>query len=392
MRILFFLLICGFSASGCTRMYNEPEITKGLEFEGIRDVVPPGTDVRMVLSHGMCSGEHGPGWVAKRIDSLAQSVGADPRKALKTVTFPSGVERYDATLIGDQDRTYNITFVVYGRPIDAARDNLDLDSGSGGKQPRRAWANDVAKTTLMNDCLIDAVFYLGPNGDRIRRDVREFWCGYLGGSVTLSTGELDENLKCQIGRRASHSEALVFLIPESLGAKVIFDAYRQVDVSGPVERSQALGPVGGIHLVTNQILLLDQAGIAGDDSRVLTNRGDQGRAGRISPSLESFISDANRGVSISSTDASNVPSTVPVVAYTDPNDVLGYRLLPEGRLGGATFVNVLLSNTGTFVPGAPIVANPIAAHRGAEKQDALFEMILDGSDRISNWSGHMVSR
>lgn len=385
MKIFCVLLIFALCASACTRVYDTPEISKDLEFAGIRDVVPPGGNARLLLSHGMCSGEHKENWVNKRLNQIAAMVGARPSIATLENTFPGQVERYDATLVGAEGRTFDMTFLVYGRPIDAAREVLDDDSGRGGEQPRRASINSSVRDVLMNDCLVDAVFYLGPNGDVIRRDVREFWCGYLGGTVTTSTGELDESLKCRINRVGVASNAPIFLIPESLGSKVMFDAYRQVDVTGRVARAQALGPVGGIHLVTNQVLLLDQAGIASPDGQVVTQKRGAEASGSISPSLDSFLSDAVGGLSPQSIETTSVPFKVPVVAYTDPNDVLGYRLLPDGDFGRTTVVNVLLSNTGTFLPGAPIIANPIDAHRGAEDQGAIFEMILDGSDRVSSW-------
>lgn len=386
MKIFSILLTFILFASGCTRIYNTPEISKDLQFAGVRDVVPPGGNARLVLSHGMCSGEHNKEWADKRLNQIAKLVGAPPSSATLTNRFPGKVERYDATLVGSEGRTFDMTFLVYGRPIDAAREVLENDSGRGGDKPRRALVNSAMRDVLMNDCLVDAVFYLGPNGNGIRRDAREFWCGYLGGEVTVSTGRLDESLKCRINRVGMASNAPIFLIPESLGSKVVFDAYRQVEVTGRVTRAEALGPVGGIHLVTNQVLLLDQAGIASQDGQVVAQRSGPQAGGSISPSLDSFLSDAVGGLSPRSIGTTGVPSKVPVVAYTDPNDVLGYRLLPDGDFDNTTVVNVLLSNTETFLPGAPIIANPIDAHRGAENQGAIFEMILDGSDRVSSWA------
>lgn len=385
MRNFFILLTIIVFVSGCTRIYNTPEISKGLEFSGVRDVVPPGGNARLLLSHGMCSGEHNKEWADKRLNQIAELVGAPPSSATLTNRFPGRVERYDATLVGSEGRTFEMTFLVYGRPIDAAREVLDDDSGRGGEKPRRALVNSAVRDVLMNDCLIDAVFYLGPNGDGIRRDAREFWCGYLGGEVTVSSGRLDEALKCRIKSVGVASNTPIFLIPESLGSKVVFDAYRQVEVAGRVARAEALGPVGGIHLVTNQVLLLDQAGIAPQDGQIFTQRSGAQAGGSISPSLDSFLADAVGGLSPQSIRTTR-PTKVPVVAYTDPNDVLGYRLLPDGDFDSTTVVNVLLSNTGSFLPGAPIIANPIDAHRGAESQSAIFEMILDGSDRVSTWA------
>lgn len=388
MKVLFFLLITVLGAGGCARMYNAPEISRDLKFSGIRDIIPPGGKARLILSHGMCSGAHTKEWAEGRLSQFAALVGAPPPVSTDvtlTDRFAGKVERYDARLIGAEGRTFDMTFLVYGRPIDAARNALQEDSGRGGDQPRRAQINSTIRDKLMNDCLVDAVFYLGPNGDAIRRDVREFWCDYLDGTVTESTGKLDEFLRCQVNSLGAASNAPVFLIPESLGSKVIFDAYRQVDVTGRTTRSEALGPVGGIHLVTNQVLLLDQAGIASNGRQVSPQGRSSDTDGFISPSLDAFLFDTIQAPSLRSLSADIAPFGVPVVAYTDPNDALGYRLLPDGDFDRLTIVNVLLSNTGSFLPGVPIIANPIDAHTGAGNQSAIFEMILDGSDRVSSW-------
>jgi len=384
MKPLLCLTLFAALLAGCTRMYDTPEIENGFEFAGVRDIVAPGEAARMIFSHGMCSGNAGRGWAERRLTRIADLVGGEPGDLTGPRKFPNDVERYDATLNGAQGRRYELTFLVYGRPIDAARKALEKDSGRQSAdepdKPRRASINSGVRDVLMNDCLVDAVFYLGPNGDAIRSDVRSFWCDYLGGTVIRASGRLNQNTTCQINRAAQDADTPVFLIPESLGSKVLFDAYRQVDVRGRVNRAQALGPVGGVHLVTNQLLLLDQAGLGGGDTTLRSLSREAPGAGGV---LGSFLDDATGGTSFRTLSRAAPSAPLPVVAYTDPNDALGYRLDPDGAVGGSLFINVLLSNTGTFLPGAPTLANPIDAHRGAEQQDAIFEMILDGSDRKS---------
>lgn len=373
--------------SACAKMYPSPEVDRAINFMGVRDIVPPGGTARMVLSHGMCSGSHDVNWVVKRLKHISEIVAATEPAEVSAAELESNakssgngaVKLYEANVNGSEGRNYQLSFIVWGRAVDQARAQLDNDSGRAPQagQPRRAALNSTLKSTLMNDCLVDAVVYLGPAGNVIREGTREIWCKIFGGQVRNSNGRLDDTTTCDV--RPSHSTApdAVFLVPESLGAKVMFDAFRQVEVIGTT-KAQALGPVGGLHFVTNQVLLLDQAGLSERTGENVLTRSNES-------SLSSFIAEVDPINSLARTSSNNVTAPVPIVGYTDPNDVLGYRLLEQQTPEGKDFevINVLLSNTETAFPFWPLLANPIAAHRGAEDVDDIFRMIIDGADQES---------
>ncbi len=320
-----------FALTGCVRTYPTPEVDRASNFAGVRDLVAPGETARLILSHGMCSAEHDFRWVLKRFNQIARFVGdgnttkSSEAQLEDSVKYSKNgaVQIYNGKIIGSGDRTYHLSFFVWGRAVDDARENLAKDSGRAPEegQPRRALVNNALKSSLMNKCLIDAVFYLGPSGDVIREGTRELWCEFLGGNVTSSSGRLDETTKCSVGALRPNSNSLSFLVPESLGSKVLFDGFRQVNVSG-VSKARALGPVGGIHLVTNQVLLLDQAGLTSSELKRLDDAANQS-------SLASFLSEVQPATTILRTKDATSDPRVPIVAYTDPNDVLGYRLFDD---------------------------------------------------------------
>ena len=74
------------------------------------------------------------------------------------------------------------------------------------------------------------------------------------------------------------------------------------------------------------------------------------------------------------------PSPPQVIAITDPNDVLGYRLDPElfdeWPYSQYEMRNVLVSNTGEFLG---LIANPDTAHQGTARPE-VFGLIAEGWD------------
>jgi hypothetical protein len=67
---------------------------------------------------------------------------------------------------------------------------------------------------------------------------------------------------------------------------------------------------------------------------------------------------------------------VQVVAFTDPNDLLSYKL--TGRdVGEHPFANVTLSVARWSYLG--IVANPLKAHTGWEKDRRAIKLLINGS-------------
>ena len=70
-----------------------------------------------------------------------------------------------------------------------------------------------------------------------------------------------------------------------------------------------------------------------------------------------------------------------VVAFTDPNDLLSYRLLP-GRYAApdVAVADVLVSNARTWLG---LIEDPVAAHLDYLENPAVADMIACGDPRFS---------
>ena len=69
-------------------------------------------------------------------------------------------------------------------------------------------------------------------------------------------------------------------------------------------------------------------------------------------------------------------SEIWMVAFTDPNDLLSYRLMPwRYARPGVTVVDVLVSNDKTYFG---LLENPLSAHTGYMKNPAVTKAIMCG--------------
>ncbi len=382
-----FRLFCAFAicmfAAACVSPYRVPEVSKGGPIRGVAEYLGTSGSVRVILTHGMCSDAHRAedadtskdqtDWVALRTRQISAAIGGtfDPDSLYERKSYygpgPNKVIRYDVP-ISKENRVIEATFLIWGRLVDPYREALDYENTRRADDPHapiRATVNAALKRELMNKCILDAVVYLGPNGDPIRHSMRMAVCEILGGAFvsSASTGAATSNATCTNTRAAGVPTVLV---PESLGSTILFDAYSALrDNGGDAAIAQSLSDVTSIFLASNQIPFLAQGYRPVDTPfRAETAAGTTDSLGR-------FLNLLGRAPALRA--ASLEP--IQIVAITDPNDVLGYRLELTGfDTGRYEARNVLVSNTGTFLG---VIADPIAAHRNTARKD-VFEIIANG--------------
>lgn len=386
-----YALLFLFFLAACSNPYATPEVQPAAQFRGITAYAPPGdnTRVRAILSHGMCSAIHRAdgdvettNWVKRRAGQIAAALGSTAPVSLPsrpTKSYPAGrsagqpgVHRYDVT-IPHAGGTVEAVFLIWGRHVDPYRANLDYDNGrrtsETPEKPQRALLNNIGRTELMNRCLIDAVVYLGPSGNPIRHDMRHALCDILGGSFTSARpkGNPLEPATC---RRPDGPGIDTVLIPESLGSTILFDAYTGLDDQrGGFFLSQRLSEIGSIYLASNQLPLLRQGT---EEVGVVRAFGAGG-----TDSLGRFLDAVGTARAVPRAFDAGAPrfDTTELVAITDPNDVLGYRISEEVVAGtGVDLRNVLVSNAPTYFG---LFSNPIEAHRNTERPQ-VFEIIVNG--------------
>lgn len=400
LRLPFLCLVATLVAA-CSTPYNPPDVIGVKEFPGAMALANNEGRVRVVMSHGMCSGVHKHfgknNWVAQRAGLIARTIGDEgfeptsyepTREYPDQAGTPSAVQRVDMEMSGDEGTIYDISFLLWGDPFDAAREGIaDVQiEDSSGQPPRRATFNGKLKDILMNECFVDAVAYTGERGDVVRRNMRVAMCDLMGGRVIgPNLGRPTEIVKCS--GISGRSQTPVMLVPESLGAKVLMDAFLALDDGrGGARKATAIGPIKAIHLATHQLPLLNTALVPANKTATardakeyqLANRAIA-RSADAAPDtpLNDFLQVlGGTGLARLSADP------ISLVVYYDPNDIFGYPLDPSSlspRLN-VDLTNVIVSNATTY---AGLAANPLKAHRNTARPE-ISEIIIKGSEALKN--------
>lgn len=406
-------LACGLAA--CSKPYDTPVIEgangdTAVTFEGLLDLMQatPSSPVRVLWTHGMC--RHDEDWSTNRARRLVAALGpgatsqaspprpiGDPgagnkRASLRREVFTAG------------NASAEVDFFFWAPLTDAYKDALIYDRLTTQQPPgqfklQRASLNRDLKSGLLNDCLLDAVVYSGPNGHPIRKAMRQAVCEALGGTIGSAGCDV------QPGR----STATLVFISESLGSKMLFDAV--VSIWDEAQRrggdaqlrvANALASTRMMFMVSNQVPLLDAAGAFVDEERPPSPPGvpppavaaAAAPARTISASAPAALGafaqaravaaarpappPAPPGVAPSPPPAPPTTGPLTLVAFSDPNDLLSYHLVP-GQLGGNSsefrFVNVAVSNDVTYFGW---LERPDTAHCGYAWNASVLGLLIQG--------------
>jgi hypothetical protein len=295
------------------------------------------------------------GMVARLLGGVAQPVPGSPIDGL--------AHRYRLEVNG---RLIFTDFVVWHSLVAPHKRELCFDSRAGfpgvreicgdaegatlATSIRRARVNDQLKSVLMNSCLADAIIYAGARGSDIRAAIRALVTRLLVDQPPFP-----------------EQRGLVF-VSESLGSKVLFDALLAGSGdprTGPA-MNRALQATRQLFMVANQVPTLDLAEAAPVSSA------------RAAPSARTT---ALRAL-VEEIRPRTAPRAVPprpdvhVIAFTDPNDLLSYRLPLEyfGR-EDVHVTNVLVSNAGAIFG---LFEWPVSAHTGYRDNESVLRVIVCG--------------
>jgi hypothetical protein len=358
--LLLSLLIPGLLAA-CSTPYRPPVVVRdSAPFPGIVNLIQAGNQrpLDVILVHGMCT--HDASWANHGIDLIAGVVSANvPDQA---AAGSNGIQLIERTqqIGGTQVRFHALVWSPLTAPL---KRQLDYDStgtpadcsanGKGECKPKRAWLNGYVKDKLLNDCLSDAVIYEGESHDAIRDAMVE--------SVS------------RIIERNPNGDHTLTVVAESLGSKILFDALSSM-LESHQPRTQALGQqaarrLGLLFMGGNQLPILALA------EQDLGQRPDT-RANQAEPdALRRFLELRRR----QSAPRAESISRLAVVAFTDPNDLLSYRLLPARYAAPDVAVaDVLVSNARTWLG---LIENPVAAHLDYLANPGVGDLIACGWPR-----------
>lgn len=351
MRLSTLLAVACLALTGCSTPYSPPVVVKGSpNFIGLADLLSPDQPLDVILVHGMCT--HDKAWATGAMTQLAAAMDAnvavqksDAKSLAPMATGLPSIELVPgkAVIAGSELR---MTGIVWS-PLTAGLKQQLLYDNTGDPtdcatdvtcKPKRATINAAAKDKLLNDCLADAVAYQGKSRETIQ-----------GAMVAALEKALSD----------SPPNSRIVLISDSLGSKISFDALSAILLSPkPSAAKEAAARLGQIFMNANQLPILglaDQVITAGPPV-VVTEKAMP--PSLPSDSLKLFLSLRSKPTSDFKFNATG-PSLA-VIAFTDPNDLLSYRLLPSRyATPGVALSDVLVSNQTTYFG---LIERPDTAH------------------------------
>ena len=331
---LSFLSTLGLLAA-CATPYRPVVVVHGsATFPGVAGIVAVagGRPVDVLLVHGMCT--HDRAWADHQIDRIAGIVADHAPAASAPASARIEVVESTRPLAGGTVRFHALVW----SPLTAAlKHQLDFDltgtptdcAGVGTCKPKRAALNAYVKDNLLDDCLSDAVIYEGESHVAIRDAMVQ----------TIA----------QVIANDPDSDAPLVVVAESLGSKMLFDA-----LSAMLESWQPQTRALGQQAARRLALLF----MAGNQLPILGLAEQSGglRAIPVQDALQHFLDLRRRQPNR----RAEALQRLAVVAFTDPNDLLSYRLLPARYAAPDVAVaDILVSNERTWLGW---IENPLTAH------------------------------
>jgi hypothetical protein len=241
---------------------------------------------------------------------------------------------------------------------------------------KRSKLSSLLKSSLLDDCLADAMVFAGPTRQEIMNQVAE--------AITYAAGirAPDKSTRALL-KQGEAEQTPLFIISESLGSKILFDTLCTMSAKNE-ERlvKQTMGRVTQIYMTANQIPVLSLAAPVecGATLRAM------GISGGKTDSLDFLL--GIRARAPAQTELRSIKSpppsgTMQVVAFSDPNDLLSYGL--QGSVNGQSenykVIDVFVSNASTWFG---LVENPLSAHQTYRDNDAVNTIIACGIPEMAN--------
>jgi|SRR5271166_2006177 len=380
--------VCALTATGCLRPYSTPVLDPpNAQFPGIMSQwnKTTGADVRVLFVHGICTHTED-SWITQGWDVVMRGYFTSETMTPKPVPPVGQVQIVDHEYkIGSN--TISGRFLIWSALTAADKAKLNFDNppaysaAPGQFTWKRATLNSDLKSRLLNDCLSDAIIYAGYRGAEIQTDLQNAICAALDGTTSHDT--------CEFPASYGHGSRRIVIVTESLGSRMVFDALSalklEAERKGPnalVAFDEAISPITQIYMLANQLPIFALARpapavtIAPID---VTKSPTPGMAAAIR-----MLSEARkryRGKHAAGNALSSIEPPLSLVAFTDPNDLLSYRLPPDDTaiIGADTsVVNVITSNADSYFG---YVENPYPAHTAYSQNADALRLLFGGSAR-----------
>jgi hypothetical protein len=224
----------------------------------------------------------------------------------------------------------------------------------------RAAVNGYVKRHIVSDGLGDAVLYVGTYQPVMRDALALALCDFLGG-------------RWQQGRcDAAPPGAPIGFISHSLGSMMLFDAIEELraqPAAGAV--GAALAQTRLFFMFANQLPLLELSTVRPASVAAAAAPPSGGR-------LQRFLREmAGPAAALPRSSAASPPQPrLHVVAFTDPSDLLSYRLQDADVHTGVAISNVTYPVATRWLG---LFADPVEAHAGYEKDATIIDLVICGS-------------
>jgi hypothetical protein len=373
---IYFLACAVILVSACTSMPFRPAIvTKGsANFPGIGGLLDKHQAALVVMVHGMCT--HNKPKINLAIDRILKALNVNvktlevSRAQIESEPPPPELEFVDRV---EQvlEAKIHFTGIIWSGLTKPLKDQLFADVtgmpsdctevDAASCKPIRARINGIAKDGLLNDCLADALVYQGQSR------------GYIQHAMIAKLTDL-------VNRQPDDNRPLA-IVSASLGSKIMFDALSAMLNSPEGSKEKAAGlslskRLAVVYMEANQMPILGLADQNLDDLQhgitAATN------ATTLDP-MQKFLH-ARQQQTVQS-----IFGRLVVVAFSDPNDLLSYRLL-NSRYAGETDVelaDVLVSNEKTYFK---LLENPYTAHTTYDVNPDVARFIACGNPTSSRCS------
>lgn len=351
------------SGSGCYGL-NVMKV-EGDSFVGIAETIKENKVVSILIVHGM-GGFSG---------SDPATIIDETTKQLKLI--PSG-EKHDPVIFKDQSEMHKLGtlkrvdftradssgqirfYTLHWSPATSpAKEKYIGDDNCRAKNPHRLSLNHSIKRKMVNGNLSDVVLYLGDYGKTMRIPLKK------------SVLRIVEDAK-------DDRDFGLVLISFSLGSIMLLDAIDELldDDECKEEASSFCRSADTFFMLANQVplLMLGSYQIPGDSPEMT--------GVPSTDSLKRFIRERQGAAALES-----VPDDFRIVAMSDPNDLLSYRI-PEwvARENGYPkdlFVNVIISvsRMALIIPFVGQFADPVKAHRGYGRDQRVLDLMIKGKKK-----------
>ncbi|MCE3605921.1 hypothetical protein LXA47_20265 [Massilia sp. P8910] len=315
-------------------------------FSGVANLLTPERALDVLLVHGICTQDES--WARESVTQLYTSLGGDAAQvALSATTVAdTGIVVYRQSLPLAAG-ALNVNAILWSPLTTPLKAGLCYDqSNKSGFCPadqaanaypyKRATLNRTLKDKLLDDCLADAVIYQGKSRQAISQRMQAAILEAVGAGGGTGRPLVPP------GGEVPPTPIPLVLITDSLGSKITFDALFKL-AGRPEQSAAALHVFNRMSLVymrANQLPLLRLAEMDLDGSMA-----PPGPGGFPADPIQALIAQRNvQGL--------GKPTDVPtVVAFTDPNDVLGYTLAKSPFAARATYpiIDVVVSNAPTYL-------------------------------------------